>query len=402
VITRMESFYGEHEIILNGLGNGLDIETASLVQRGWQMPYHHPKYPGQKDINAGSVYQCEIDPKEKKILTELNTKKVNTYFYFGYGPQVMFAPLLGIPYPILTWKRLQQLRSNGIRHLAHLGGTAPPDQVPYNINHLMVRTFQFNPDTEPESFLHRYATRQAGKTMAPRLLKAWKLTEEAILGFPVITSLYATIGFTWYRLWARPLVPDIEKIDPEKRRYYEDFMCTTPHNPNNVDLSRDVLFKLTTPEKCSEWIPLMDARVFPPLDEAISLLAEATSGICYDQRIRLQALRCWMMTQRNVASWISTVYGYLQTKDPTEKQQFQSALKDTIHREIENSRDLISLFDSSITFLALTDQGETELVYGTNLKELLVKRIRLMEDHLNDKPFIDMNYTERKAGETIQ
>ena len=45
VITRLESFYGEHETVWAGLGDGIDVETTSLIARGWEMPYRHPRYP---------------------------------------------------------------------------------------------------------------------------------------------------------------------------------------------------------------------------------------------------------------------------------------------------------------------------------------------------------------------
>ena len=38
----------------------------------------------------------------------------------------------------------------------------------------------------------------------------------------------------------------MEAVSDEDRAFYEDFICTVPHNPNNVDISRDVLFQLTT------------------------------------------------------------------------------------------------------------------------------------------------------------
>ncbi len=72
-----------------------------------------------------------------------------------------------------------------------------------------------------------------------------------------------------------------------------------------------------------------------------------------------------------------------------------------IHKEIENSKELIRLLETDIDFMALTDQGETPLIYGSNLRELLSMRIELMQKHIDDEPYIDHNYIERKAGELI-
>jgi len=66
--------------------------------------------------------------------------------------------------------------------------------------------------------------------------------------------------------------------------------------------------------------------------------------------------------------------------------------------ELENSRRLLALLDSGVAFMATTDQGETPLVYGGNLRESLHRRMALMEAHRDDEPFIDPEYMERQAG----
>jgi hypothetical protein len=322
----------------------------------------------------------------------------------------MFAPLLGVPYPTLTARRLRALHENGVRHLAHLGGTCPPELVPFNVNHEVLLAFQFDPQMDVDETVRRLGIDWATERFAGALLRAWALAEEAILAFPNVTPLYSTMGFIWYRLWARPLVPNIEAISPEDRSYYERFMCTTPHNPNNVDLSRDVLFQLTTAEECQRTLARIDGNVRRPTDEAIAGLeeirgeAEAALGegnVIEDQFVRLSALRCWFMTQRNVAAWIIGVHGWLGAGTDTEKQEHRALLRHAIGKEIENSHRLAALLESPVEFMSLTDQGETPLVYGDNLKELLPKRIALMQTHRDDEPYIDPDYIERQAGTVL-
>ena len=64
----------------------------------------------------------------------------------------------------------------------------------------------------------------------------------------------------------------------------------------------------------------MDANVWPPLDHAIDLLASheadaadrlGPGNVIGDQLVRLRALRCWLMTHRNVAAWVAGVYGWM-------------------------------------------------------------------------------------------
>ena len=410
VITRLESFYGEHETIWAGLGQGLDVETNSLIARGWEMPYRHPRYPDSNTINGGSVYQLDFAARERELATELATKGAQAHFYFSAGPHLMFAPLLGVPYPQLTWQRLTLLRDNGVTSLADVCGTCPPELVPFNVNHEILRRVQFDPAVDIELATAGLARDWVGPDLAPVLCEAWKLAEEAILAFPNTTTLYSTIGFTWYRLWARPLVPNIEMIPAADRAYYQDFMCTTPHNPNNVDLSRDVLFQLTTAAKSRLDVERTDAGVWGPLDKAVAMLValepralelRGPGNVIADQAVRLRALRCWLMTHRNVAAWIAGVYGWLEAVGADEKVRWRAVLDDMMTKEIANSRELMRLVDSGVEFMATAAEGESPLMYGRNLKALLATRIALMERHASDDPFIDPHYMERMAGRTL-
>jgi hypothetical protein len=407
VITRLESFYGEHDTVWAGLGSGVDVETTSLVARGWEMPYRHPRYPDSSAINGGSVYQLDFAARERELGSELRARDAAAHHYFSAGPHQMFAPLIGVPYPRLTWRRLKLLHDNGVTTIANIGGTCPPALVPFNVNHEILRRFQFDAAMDIDEALESIAVGWAGPEFRPLLQKAWALAEEAILAFPNTTTLYATIGFTWYRLWARPLVPNIEAIPPGERAYYEDFMCTTPHNPNNVDLSRDVLFALLTPEKSAQDLERIDAHVWRPLNHAIDLLASTeadaaaqlgSDNVIRDQWVRLRALRCWIMTHRNVSAWVAGVHGWMGAQTGADRARWRTVLDRMIAKEVANSRDLMDLADLGIEFMATTDLGESPLMHGRNLKPLLARRIALMERHAKDDPFIDPGYMERMAG----
>ncbi len=411
VMTRLESFYGEHDTIWENVGEQIDIEGTSLITRGWESSYTHPKYPDSKDIIGGTVHHLQFDDKETAAIHQLKEKGAAAHFYFSVGQHAMFDPLIGIPYPTLTYQKLKILNQKGVECLAHHGGSMPPELAPYNINYKIVQHFQFNPEMNIDSAIVDIAEKWAGQEFSSDLLKAWQLTEEAILGFPNVVPMYSTIGFTWYRLWVRPLVPNLEAISAQDRAFYEDYICTTPHNPNNVDLSRDVLFYLTTPEKCQTNIERIDKNVWAPLDQAISILSKVeqaaaqklgTKNVVHDQLIRLKALRCWFMTHRSVAAWVAGVYGYVNTKNSAEKKSAKRLLAEMIEKEIANTEVLVELLDSDVEFMAMTDKGETPLIYGDNLKALLPKRIALMREHANDEPFIDANYIEKKAGEMLK
>jgi len=407
VITRMESFYGEHETIWKGLGQGLDVEAASLVTKGWEMPYMHPVFPDSDLLNGGGVHQQDFDAIETEKIKENQDKDARSAFYFGMGPELMFAPLMGINYPSLVWKRVQTLSQGEVNDLVVYGGSFPPEQVPFFANYAVLRHFQFNANSNIDEFLSSLALRWAGLDNQINLLQAWNAIEKAVLAFPNVSPLYNTIGFAWYRLWARPLVPDIEAIPEVDRAYYEDMMCTTPHNPNNVDLSKDVLFDISPVDHCARAWPFIDHEVLPQLDKAIDHLTvgihsdSGRHGIMYDQLIRTKALRCWIVTQRNVAVWISSVYGYLKSQKGSAQQYHQDQLQEMINLEIDNMNELSQLLASDVTFLATMETGESPLMYGSNLTLHLEKKIRLMKQYRNHKPHIDPDYMMRQAGKMI-
>jgi hypothetical protein len=409
VITRLESFMGEHDTLWGGLGDGVEVETNSLVARGWAMPYTHPRYPDSHSINGGTVFQAAFDDRERALLADLRGRSATAHFYTAVGPHQMFAPLIGVPYPKLAHDRLSLLHRNGVRELSQVGGTCPPELAPFNVNHEILRRFQFDPGMDIDAEITRLARSWAGDGHAAALVEAWRLAEEAIISFPNVCTLYSTIGFAWYRLWARPFVPNIEAIPAAERAYYERFMCTTPHNPNNVDLSRDVLFRLVEPAQAAKDVERMDAHVWRPLDAAIAILeplaAAATEiaqpGVVTDQLVRLTALRCWLETQRNLAAWVAGVYGWMEATDNAAKASHRGGLADAIDREIANSRRLQALCGGPVEFMATTDLGESPLIHGRNLKALLATRIALMERHRNDEPFIDHDYMMRMAGQVM-
>ncbi len=410
VITRLESFMGEHDTLWGGLGDGVEVETTSLVARGWAMPYTHPRYPDSHSINGGTVFQLAFDERERTLMADLRSRSSAAHFYTAVGPHQMFAPLIGVPYPALTHQRLLLLHRNGVRELSQVGGTCPPELVPFNVNHEVLRRFQFDPGMDIDAEIGRLARAWAGNERAGALVDAWRLAEEAILSFPNVCTLYSTIGFAWYRLWARPFVPDIEAIPAAERAYYERFMCTTPHNPNNVDLSRDVLFRLVEPAQAARDVERMDAGVWPPLDAAIARLEPvaagaseaARPGVIADQLVRLKALRCWLETQRNLAAWVAGVYGWMEATDPAAKARHRAGLAEAIDREMENSRRLLTLCDGPVEFMATTELGESPLIHGRNLRALLTTRLALMQRHKDDEPHIDHDYMMRMAGQEMR
>lgn len=406
IITRLESFYGELSYLWPKLEDRIDVEVNSLLTRGWESNYPHPQYP---DVNVlGSAYHNNLLEKEKEPLQEIQSRKSCTYFYHSFCAHTNHEPLLGIPFPWLTYEKLHAAYKLGIRTMAHLGGIQPPDKVPYAVNQEVFREFQFNPALDIDQTVRNIAERYAGKGYAGDLAKGWQSVEQAIRHFMPM-PLYSHYGAVWQRLLVRPLVPDIDRIPERERAYYEEIMCTSIHNPNRIDLARDVLFELIPKDYAHKAFLRIDNKVWEPLKTAVDLFKEKMKEtkssrndrafrVFEDQYFRIKALRCLYETLRNTAVWIYAVRTYLDDQDDSDKSYCQSLLEEMIEREIQNSLEFIQLWEkASVEWMIVSGSVETPFIYGENFAELLKKKITLMEKHKNDEPFIDPEYMFRVA-----
>jgi hypothetical protein len=319
----------------------------------------------------------------------------------------MFESLIGIPFPWQTYKKLKSMKEIGVRYNLTQGGLNPNNLVPYAINHEVFRKFFYEPEMNIDEAITGIAEKWVGK-YSSKLVSAWKSIEEAVISYPVPVQLHSGMGFTWYRMWCRPLVPNIEAIPAKEREYYETQMCTTPHNPQNVDLAKDVLFELTTQAKCELANKRFNDNVWSPMNKALEMLNSLykeipednpASKVVYDQLTRAKALKCWLRTMQSYAMWVAGVHGYLQNEDKAKKSEYKKMVQTMIKEEIENAKEFIELFNSSkIEFMAVAKNGESPLIYGSNLPELVKKKIELMEKHINDDPYIDPDYMMKNAA----
>lgn len=400
VCMRIEPFKVEHDVIVRELDKGLDIEVPSLLVRGYDLPYSHPVYPEIKGV-AGSAYHLSFDAQEKPILERFRERQIEPHFVYARGTGYNFEPLLGIPYPWMTYEKLKAAADLGATHLAHMGGGAPPTLTPYNINQEIWREFQFAKTLNIDEAVKKIAQRWVGEKLAGDLVQVWKLAEQAIRHIPPL-PLYSGFGYVWYRLWVRPYVLNFEAIPKTERAYYEKFLVSVPNNPSMVDLGKDVLFDLISKEYGEKYVERVNANVWQPLDAAIALADRHSangSAVFLDQRDRLRGLRCWVGTSRSTAAWVAGVYGYLQTQDEATKQQCRASLKKMMAEEIQCAKDLLALWETSpVHWLVVSKVGETSYIYGENLGELIRKKIALMEKYGEVEPYIDPNFMWRVPG----
>jgi hypothetical protein len=384
LLFNLFSFSNEESFILDGLTEGLDL---------WVAPEELDDSPRGRRLKA-------LPQRGSEIFT--TTRLQNNY-------------LLGIPSPWLAADEVRKLQAAGFDKAQVTVDPAP--LAPYDVNREVLRALNFDPAADVDTVVAAAASRLVGNDAAPALVKAWRRCDAAVRGFPSI-ALYGdnNWGFPWYRLLVRPFAPDIGKIPEPERAYYEKYMTVTFNNPNLVDLGTDILWTLMTREQSDAAVAQADRATWKPLDEAITALGAAVgkasegarigdaadrgagpaAAVFADQLDRVRALRCYFRTLRNTAAWVAGVHGFIEAKDPAEKDRRRIAVRAMIDDEIANAGDLADLFETSKTrFMPVDPTGETFNMYGTNLPELIRKKIALMKEHRNDEPRIDPDFMWR-------
>ncbi|HOW87008.1 MAG TPA: hypothetical protein P5119_13515 [Candidatus Aminicenantes bacterium] len=384
LLFNLFSFSNEEEFILDGLTPGLDLWVA----------------PKELDDSARGRRLKALPAKGSEIFT--TTRLQNNY-------------LLGIPSPWLAAEEVLALQAVGFDKAQVT--VDPQPLAPYDVNREVLRALNFDPAADIDAVVAAAAARWADPPADAALVKAWRLCDAAVRGFPSI-MLYGdnNWGFPWYRLLVRPFAPDIGRIPEAERAYYEKYMTATFNNPNLVDLGTDILWTLLTTEQADAAVAQADRAAWKPLDEAIAVLGAAIDRVpdgirigpdgrrrykgevevLVDQLDRLRALRCYFRTLRNTAAWVAGVHGYLEASDAAGKARRRAQVRAMIDDEIRNAGDLAALFETSrIRFMPVDPSGETFNMYGRNLAELVRKKIALMKEHRDDEPRIDPDFMWR-------
>lgn len=395
VLLRIEPFKVEHDTITSGMGDGIAIEAPSLLVRGYHLPYRHPRYPEQESV-AGTLFHTEMDPSEKEKLAGYRERGIEPRVTYSTCSSFNMEPLLGVPFARMLHQKLRALADVGLRRVNAFGGLLNTEATPYWPNPEVIRAFQLANERSVDDVLADAARRWAGDAHAADLLSLWDDTEEAVSYFPVV-PLYSNFGFVWMRTWVRPLVPNLEAVPREDRLYFERFLVSTPNNPSINDLGSDVLFELITQESGERMAAEFDENVLPRLDTLLARSANLrdrvegrAADVFRDLHDRIRALRCWATTMRNTCAWVAGVHGYLKTEDEQARDRWKGYLQEMIDRDLDNTRDLLDLWETSETeFILVSDTGETSFILGENLGDQLRRKIELTERYRNVEPYID-------------
>jgi hypothetical protein len=403
---RSEMFWVEDPYLRPQVEEGIHLEVNSLVAKGFDLGYKHPKYDWAGDFNfCGLFNQCSDE--ESKAREEVEKLGSNAHLFFSHGSFWNQEPIHAPVYPRLLHERLSALHRQGFSHAAGLTGTIASSIAPYNINQEVLRAFQNDPSMDLEAVLLERATKWVGREDARDLVQIWHHADEAYRSYPPPVSVLS-MWSTWYRILVRPFVPNFEAISEKDRAFYEDFHLGHANNRVRVDFRREINFDFCTPDYARQCRLAMNEHLFPEIEKAVELVlrkrdsapeGSAAATVFTHLADRLIAVRCWFRTQRNVASWIEGVHGYIEAEDEQTRQKCQALVRETVLDEKANAADLLQHAETARTEWMLTSAvGETTFIYGDNFKDLLRKKIALMEGRENDEPYIDPDFMWRVPG----
>jgi len=396
VILRIEPFKVEHQHIKAGMGPHVTWEAPSLLVKGYDVPYAHPKYPENKAV-AGSLFHTTMDQAENETLVASRAQGVEPVLHYSASGVMNHEPLLGLPFPRMLHQKFSAMRGAGLARLSCLGGLTNSAQAPYWPNPVVIQAAQFFPDKPIEQVLGEYATKLVGAANATSLTTAWQEFEDALSWQPLV-GLYCAFGFCWQRTWDRPFVPDVEAVPAAEREYYERHGCFQHNNPGLIDLGKDVLFDLITQPAGAKMAADMDTHVIAKLRPLIARLDQQAKGLAgepaavfADLRDRVRAYLHWVGSLRSVCAWCECVYGYLDEKsDAATKAAYEKKLQAAIDLELANIRGLIELLETTKSeVLVVSGVAENTFFYGENLVEHLKTKLRLTEKYRHRKPRID-------------
>jgi hypothetical protein len=372
VICDLGPFYAERKYIAPGLGDGLDA-------------------------GAFGSFEGTESQEEREMLKEAGAL-VHNKLDLGDNN------VLGVPYPALVFERLQGASNRGVTCL--LVSATPQSLAPYDINGEVLRSFQLNPAKPLDTILTEAAERWVSPSFVQDLVKLWRLSDAAVRAYPPGIP-YSTFAFPWFRLWIRPFVPNIDAIPESDRSYYERNLLATFNNPARVDLNNDMMWNFLTVKEAGEKKNAIDRTVIPPMNEALEAAAKPLQGLSRtepsrkvfeDVRHRLRAARCFFMTMRNSLAWTESVHGYLEAQSVSEKERCRSLCRAMVTSELENAKNLLKLWnESDVDWMPISRTGESLHMYAENFGDHVLRKITLMQQHIDDEPYIDPGFMWRMA-----
>jgi len=370
IVTGLKNIAEEAEIILDGMDDGIDRQMLSQ--------------------------RSDVDDSWQETLEKLRAKGSELLAYRSARGS---AYVLGIPCPWWTRENLEGCEGEGFDRVDV--DLDPSFLVQRDINREVVGGFQLDRERSVDELVEKIATRWVGEERMGELVEIWRLLDRIVREAPM-SYLYSGLGFTWYRFWVRPFVPDIGAIPEGKRAYYEKYMLCIFNNPHFVDFGADALWEIHGAEEARGCVEQFEGQARALLDRAVALADQA--AVVADEhrpffgelRDRTRAYRHYCVTMRNLFAWGAGVHGYLEGEEEAEKKKALMMVQEMVESELRNSEELLALWErSAVDFMPIHEVGESMHDYGLNFGELVGRKIELMRKYGNRTPRIDPNFMWR-------
>ena len=320
-------------------------------------------------------------------------------------------PVRGIPQPVECVRTLQSALADPLAGTGEDRSTEPTRlafNCPPDTEDLHLDVYERAMDEQPRDRVEAYrllksvATDRVGAEHADILLSLWFAIDDATMVSKTVPGHAPTmVGGVHQRWITRPFVPFPDELDPDRKRYYRDYLFQArdeSHAEDLVDLQAMHLFE--------GWAArLLMTFVFDRLDPKIeraerlaSRLADRLTGDEAD-RYRDLALRFRVLSRLHTNSRNAINYQAIrdhvreQDDDPaddpvlgTKSSWEREFMLETARNELDNTVELIELVKGSKGVVHCADAEEATDIrtLGPNLVEDLQRKVEIMSDHWTD------------------
>ncbi len=336
------------------------------------------------------------DPENSRAVYDFDRKE-GKKFWSEFVVSLFWdlEPIFGICFPTLLQRKFASLDALEVKQFFTLGGICSPPQCPYMVNHeIYAELVRGHKILNMHEFLLGKARLwcENNERAAELLVKAWLSGERALESWPILNWYHRGPAATQARWITRPLVPDFSLLTGQEKRAFSRSVFTLETDVARINLAFEGGIRMYDEEEFEGAVERYDEAMLPQLELTVAVLEQAIGQdrlpVLIDQRDRYHGLLLLQRTLRNNMAAQAAINRWLLGQGNREQQR--AILHQAIEAEIGNTRDWISLLESSTTnFFHLAEGEETPFIYKTPAADLAL-RLEVMERHRQDTPGPDL------------
>ncbi|MEO6875617.1 MAG: hypothetical protein ABI222_12430 [Opitutaceae bacterium] len=280
-------------------------------------------------------------------------------------------PILGVPHPIMTFRKIQSLRRFNASDSSANWGILSPDRVPVNPNQDVLREMCWGEGAATfAELLPRLFPAQLGESERGQILQAWKRVDEALRLWPQHWGLRLQDSGVRLRWLVRPILCPGAPVDSEGRDYYLAHQIYHVDAPDIstafLDLSKPVAAELR------DDYAVMIERLGRAEGEFSSALASAASS--------MQAWISSQLASTRLLRLFWTTYQHQLDFAACDREAASSAalIRRIVEAEMENVRETIDHLTTHPSTLLLLERKECGQCLDRNIVITLRRKYDLM------------------------